>query len=854
VIGKDWAKVFDSYGLDHLAEHLFRARQFSSLHDLINQEWLSIRTHNRKNYRGFIGDINLAWQATIQDNNLNTALDIRYSLILSSIQALAENIPPRLFPFLVQHGIWDFDQSMTFGSRVLRDRSRVDALLSLLTVVSLSEGDTRQILAELMNTELEIRAFMMSYYLVEEVAPYIPADMLLEFLDSLSRIKSNTIKQSLTSALLPYLPTEVRDDVLKDLLALTHSLSTPKERAEALTNLGSSLSIELIKETLSEIALVEPGDRSQALRRIASFIPTDLIDQYMELLKETNPVTTDMVDTIYHLATDPSRLVAVRAESTVHSKKERGYIPSEHRITPDIQKRLIDEAVRIADAEKDPTARIIALGIISPSKPELQDQICLPLLSVMLSRVGYNHSITSFENLVSCLRPGSINNILDRLDDFSADAYQVSRVIDALSPYLDEQQTMRALDIVDKTLDRKNKITCITYLIPNLVDNLSAKWTERAYQLAIEVDDSHTRDNAIFQLVGQQTEPVIAGNVINNTDVRMFSAQIRELLMRNFGFGAGFVTWDIVQAVSKFAGIIEPAELAEIGKVVIKNNHELNHPFNAAVIGYIFPYLPHDSWQEMLTFLLEHIHCFCYRYTLCDLMPKLTDEQLVYLLRGIGSLPNSENLILVQTALLAYLPAETWHFVQHISKTKAVWDQEGWQLGVYKKPQVDSALQKIGTGSSEVRSNALISWTPFLPEDSYEDAVNANLQAADRSISRTWGPNHAEYLIHRMLRFLPPRFFPRIVNFQVDELWGQQNSEQGMIEAMKILSNRVLELDDYQTVRLIWHQTVRALSAQTRRNLLVVLPSLRVFIEKLGGESAINATVDQVLDITSWWN
>jgi len=141
----------DGYIHNRLTWHMQMAGQLEKIHDLLAEE-----TPNNKDRNGwydaqeslgqisaFIYDVTRIKQATEEKSNsairkgepaTSIGQEIRYALILASINSLAERIPPVLYAGLVESGIWGINHALTFAHQISDEKKRSRALFSLAPI------------------------------------------------------------------------------------------------------------------------------------------------------------------------------------------------------------------------------------------------------------------------------------------------------------------------------------------------------------------------------------------------------------------------------------------------------------------------------------------------------------------------------------------------------------------------------------------------------------------------------------------------------------------------------------------------------------------------------------------------
>ncbi|RCG28349.1 hypothetical protein DQ384_24865 [Sphaerisporangium album] len=133
------------YGLRHLAEHLDRAGRAADLHELLALSWADgprrvnawFTVHRRTGrLAGFRRDVGTAWNAVRQAGGpLRAARQMRYALVLSSLNSMAATTPPILWPILVQSDNLTAEEALAWARQIPTPEERAETLTSLIEVV-----------------------------------------------------------------------------------------------------------------------------------------------------------------------------------------------------------------------------------------------------------------------------------------------------------------------------------------------------------------------------------------------------------------------------------------------------------------------------------------------------------------------------------------------------------------------------------------------------------------------------------------------------------------------------------------------------------------------------------------------
>ena len=135
----------DGYIHEHLTWHMEKAGWIDSIHQLLREEtesgkngWYSVCEYLGKTAI-FIGDVVRAWKLAETEAEYKSnppraiGLQCRYSLITSSLNTIAGNIPPELIAVLVEKNVWSPAQGLAYSRQVQSLPQRVTALSKLVS-------------------------------------------------------------------------------------------------------------------------------------------------------------------------------------------------------------------------------------------------------------------------------------------------------------------------------------------------------------------------------------------------------------------------------------------------------------------------------------------------------------------------------------------------------------------------------------------------------------------------------------------------------------------------------------------------------------------------------------------------
>ncbi|MCK4792265.1 MAG: hypothetical protein KAV87_51520 [Desulfobacteraceae bacterium] len=258
----------DEYGLRYLSAHLEFSGQIEALHRLLASE-----TSDKRNVwyeakesigdtEGYFNDIMRAWQlaekayiSTAQHAEVGRyiGLQIRYALIISSLNSLSTDIPPSLLSALVERGVWSPIQALTKARLKTRSSEKADALTKL--------------------------------------APHLSEPLLKSALQIAQAIQGQRERGAALAGLIPWL---AELGHAQEALNITRAIDYQFHRAAALVGLVRHLPLSLLPEAQQiAIELEFAGDRAKALTaiapRLSDPLKTEILRKALESVRAIEP-------------------------------------------------------------------------------------------------------------------------------------------------------------------------------------------------------------------------------------------------------------------------------------------------------------------------------------------------------------------------------------------------------------------------------------------------------------------------------------------------------------------------------------------------------------------------------------
>ncbi|NCQ98303.1 MAG: trypsin-like serine protease, partial [Microcystis aeruginosa L211-101] len=284
--GSNWHTLADDgYIYNQLLWHLEKAGQIAQIHLLLREEtaeghngWYSQCEREGKTAI-FIKDVSRAWQLAeghfIENKSESLGLQVRYALIITSLNSLAGNIPPELIAALVKHEIWTPAQGLAYVRQNQDDGKQAEGLKAIIPYLPPT------LLPEAIEVARAIRDEKYRATALTGLAPYLP-EILPEALATAREIRDEYYRAEALTGLAPYLP----ENLLPEALATARAIGNEYSRAKALTGLAPYLP-EILPEALATArAIGDQKYRAEALTELAPYLPENLVPEALATARE----------------------------------------------------------------------------------------------------------------------------------------------------------------------------------------------------------------------------------------------------------------------------------------------------------------------------------------------------------------------------------------------------------------------------------------------------------------------------------------------------------------------------------------------------------------------------------------
>jgi hypothetical protein len=295
----------DGYLYDHLAYHLGEVARLDpaappELSDLFaTRDWLDARVarcareSDRYLYDGYLADLAAAWERAhaaagqqIDAGAEPSAFDacVRYALIRTSTNSLADAYEPALVARAVEIGLWPARRALSVAGRVPDAEQRASLYTKLLSLPGLAQAEReeaaqRGLAAAQAILDEENRARALGA-LAPQLTGIAREQALAQGLAAAQAIEDEESRAQGLAALAPQLTDVAREQALAQGLAAAQAIEKERHRAGALAALAPHLTGELLAQGLAAAQAIEDEEsRAHALAALAPHLTGELLAQ-----------------------------------------------------------------------------------------------------------------------------------------------------------------------------------------------------------------------------------------------------------------------------------------------------------------------------------------------------------------------------------------------------------------------------------------------------------------------------------------------------------------------------------------------------------------------------------------------
>jgi len=341
----------DGYIYDYLTWHMEKAGCDTEIHALLCEETESKKNawYEKREYlgqtAGFIEDIARAWRLAENQSKNNSnkceiipsiSLEIRYALIITSINSLSANISPSLIAALAENHIWHPIQGLSYSRQIPSKKQKFHAL-ALITpklpdsIKGLALSETLEIAKSFDDINEKVKALIC---IAPEFSEYKKEEILDEAFETIKRTKN--INGNVVALALMISEANSKN-MLEELLKLSRKIENLYFKTILLTEIAFKLSRIQKNDILSEARqtaneIYSKDYHAKALIRIANKLEgsfrNELLDEAKNVAKDI-PIKKDfanvMIDIAFELSDSHKSKMISELLNLVREFDDEGY-------------------------------------------------------------------------------------------------------------------------------------------------------------------------------------------------------------------------------------------------------------------------------------------------------------------------------------------------------------------------------------------------------------------------------------------------------------------------------------------------------------------------------------------------
>lgn len=573
---KGWHTVADDgYLYNHLAYHLHAAGAVEELKELfIDQNWLDVRVPQRDDtYDGYLEDLSLAWECVktetreqIKANQEPTSFIecLRYALIRTSINSIAENYVPELVARAVEVGAWTPHRAMSIVGKVPDVTKQAKMYTAVLGTAKLSreqqeEAQQLGLEAALLVPDVEERVEALA-----TLAPYLTEKLLeralergleaaleIEYEDELARalvalaphLTGGLLEQALETALAmedeqegakvlavlePKLRNELRIDVLERELEAILGLEDEEERVEVLEQaMGADLANEYEDERAQIRAALEvdisPEFEEERIELLELALEDDLsVEPEWEQASIFEPAMDDVLASRFERVGASRRAVVSQlTEEKRHQVLERVLnralalkfdlerawvlVALAPHLTNELHARALELALEVVlTLQSDWEQAKVLIALMPHLVGEQRVKALERGLDAALALKNKQEQVEAFTVLAPYLTSSLLELVFTHLEEMQ-EGEQADALV-ALAPHLRGNLLERGLEVALALQNEKERSAALLALAPHLTGVLHLKAVEPTLETALAQPDKDEREETLAALAPHLTK------------------------------------------------------------------------------------------------------------------------------------------------------------------------------------------------------------------------------------------------------------------------------------------------------------------------------------------------------------
>jgi hypothetical protein len=548
-----------AYTLHALTEHLERGNESSKLHHLLREyecaeesvvprrrggrgikklfvrqrpqtrlrcvnSWFSLQEHEG-DPATFIGDAARGWRMAEADSageigrgdrGRNIAFEARYALILSSINDLGVGIPPVLLKRLVEAGVWNLMQGLTYARQVPALNRRA---LSLAAVSGQARGIVKhEILEQALTYVTSIGNSRKRAESLTSLAPHLCTPLLQQTLEAVHAITYAPDRARALSGIIPHLPEPLKNEALREALSTVQEITDDDAQVEVLNALAPWLPAPdreaVMRRVLAKIhASQYEFSKVELIRSAAPHLPEPLLPEALDAAREIsmdidrNNALVALTPRLAELGRQPEALRIVR--EGVRRGGDNATAKALITMAPHLDEEHLRQALQVAGklyVAEDRAAAVVGLSPYLPAK------LLRRALTIVESMKHAMHQVEPLAALARKLPDGKIKERLESVMTAAMLEYDSqaarSEALARLAPHLPEGLLRLALSESRRIDDEKRQVKAMAAMAAALPPEQKAQATRSLHLKAQVIDTDRDRFEAMAYVT-----PLIAETV-----------------------------------------------------------------------------------------------------------------------------------------------------------------------------------------------------------------------------------------------------------------------------------------------------------------------------------------------------
>ncbi|MFG6105343.1 NB-ARC domain-containing protein [Leptothoe sp. EHU-05/26/07-4] len=489
---------YDGYIHNHLGWHFEQSGQPELLHQLLKESTSEGRNGWYETCAqlgpkvNFVTDTTRAWQCAEalyeQNSTESIVLQCRYTLIATSLNSLAQNIPSQLIAVFVKQKIWKPAQGLVYVEQCQSSSQRADGLTQLapyLPEVLMSKA--LDVARSIPDESCRARA-------LSELAKHLPGPLISEVL-SMARLMQNKFSQAFVfSRLASHLP----EAQLKEALEIVRSIQDESSQVGFLFRLAPYLPKAQLSEALNALSLQSESHRVIALIALAQLLSNDILSEVylreaLEIVYVMQNESSWVSQTFW---SGPEALLsgylglhalAGRLDIRFSSKAD-----ALRELAPYLSEAQLNDVLKMVGRMQNEASQVDALFGLAPHLSTAQLSKALEIVRLMQDEASQGNALFV---LALRLSEAQLNDALKMVGRMRDEASQVNALY-RLAPYLSKKDLMsRALDIVRSMHNESSQGSSLRWLAPYLSEkDLMSRALDIIRSMPSKIIQSHTLD------------------------------------------------------------------------------------------------------------------------------------------------------------------------------------------------------------------------------------------------------------------------------------------------------------------------------------------------------------------------